>query len=138
MTEDAARSLIGVPWVHQGRHAALGVDCIGVGVIYLQSKGYVISDRSDYTRDPNGNMRKELVRTMGEPIAEGAGAGNYAQPGDVVWMEFSKHKPRHIGVISSHPHGLTVIHADNSAGKVVEHLIDNRWNRRIVGVWRPA
>jgi cell wall-associated NlpC family hydrolase len=132
------RDLIGVRWHHQGRDPVLGVDCIGVVIVYLRSLGYTINDRTDYTHDPDGSLLAEATRVLGAPVALGAGAGNFIQPGDVVLMEFSRHKPRHAAIVGDHPHGPTIIHADNKAGKVVEHRADEQWKRRVVGVWRVA
>lgn len=132
------RDLIGVPWHHQGRDPVLGVDCIGVVIVYLRSLGYVIRDRTDYTQDPDGSLYAETVRVLGEPVAQGRNAGQHIQAGDVVLMEFSRHKPRHAAIVGDHPHGPTIIHADNRERKVVEHRADEQWKRRVVGVWRPA
>lgn len=133
-----ARELIGVPWHHQGRDPVLGLDCIGLGVVYLRAKGYVIIDRSDYGHDPDGALYAEIVRVLGQPIASGANAGQHIAPGDFVLMEFTRHRPRHVGLIGDHPHGPTIIHADNKERRVVEHRADDKWKRRITDVWRPA
>lgn len=134
------RDLIGVRWHHQGRDPVLGVDCIGLVIVYLRSLGYDdIRDRADYGRDSDGSLYAEMVRVLGEPVALGKGAGGHILPGDVVMMEFSRHKPRHVGLIGDHSHGPTIIHADNNERRVVEHRADEKWKRRIVGVWRvPA
>lgn len=134
--ETAARELIGVPWVHQGR-TPQGVDCVGLGVLALRSNGITVLDRQDYSRDPDGTLRAELTRVLGPAVASGARAGAQARPGDVVLMTYP-HTERHVGIVSQDAHGLTLIHADSRRGAVVEHRIDHRWNRRIVGVWRSA
>ena len=132
------RELVGVRWHHQGRDPVLGVDCIGLVIVYLRSLGYTINDRTDYAHDPDGSLYAETVRALGDPVAEGKDAGQHVQPGDVVLMEFSRHKPRHAGIIGDHPHGVTIIHADDRERRVVEHRADDKWKRRIVGVWRVA
>jgi cell wall-associated NlpC family hydrolase len=129
MIESTARALIGVKWVHQGRNPAVGLDCVGLAVLALQASGVDVPDRSDYGIDPDGTLEASLRATLGEPCTS-------YQPGDIVLIEFSKYNPRHVGIISRHPHGLTLIHADSHAGYVVEHLIDERWHKRIVGAWR--
>lgn len=128
--ESAARELIGVPWVHQGR-TEQGVDCVGLGVLAFRANGIEVSDREDYSRDPDGTLRAELTRALGAPV------NGPPQPGDVALMTYP-HTERHVGIVSQDAHGLTLIHADSRRGKVVEHGIDYRWRRRIVGVWRPA
>lgn len=128
--ESAARALIGTPWVHQGR-SAHGVDCVGLGVLALRASGVTVRDRLDYARDPDGTLRAELTRVLGAPVS------GEPQAGDVVLMTYP-HTERHVGIVSQDAHGLTLIHADSRRKKVVEHGIDYRWRRRIVGVWRLA
>lgn len=130
MIDDAARELIGVKWVHQGRNPSVGVDCVGLVVLALRANGIEVQDRTDYGTDPDGSLEAAITAALGQKHST-------YQKGDVVLIEFSKYKPRHVAIISEHPHGLTVIHADSNTGKVCEHLIDDRWHKRIVGAWRP-
>lgn len=130
--ESDARALVGVRWVHQGRNPAVGIDCAGLGAVVLAKNGYTIEDRSDYGKDPDGTLTAEITRVLGDPIA------GPMQAGDVVLMQFAPNKPRHVGIIGSHPHGLTLIHACSRARRVVEILLDDRWLAYIVGAWRPA
>lgn len=133
--EDSARKMIGVKWVHQGRDPATGVDCVGLGVVAARENGYKVKDRTNYSVDPDGTLERELTRILGEPVARNGAA---IQPNDIVLMEFARNQPRHVGIIGSHAHGMSMIHACNRRGAVCEILIDSRWRKRIVGVWRPA
>jgi cell wall-associated NlpC family hydrolase len=135
--ESTARSLIGVPWKHQGRSRTMGVDCVGLGVVVLRECGYTVIDRTEYDRIPDGTLRDEVTRVIGQPIALGNGAGDHVAPGDFVTIAYPNTES-HVAIVSSDRHGLTIIHADNKRGEVVENRIDARWNRRIAGVWRPA
>ena len=131
--EDTARSLVGVRWMHQGRDPAVGLDCAGLGAWVLGQHGYNIQDRADYGKNPNGSLTAEITRNLGAPV------GKPIRPNDIVTMQFAPNKPRHVGIIGSHPHGLTLIHACNTGKKrVVEILLDDRWLAYIVDVWRPT
>lgn len=132
------RQHVGVRFRHQGRNPDTGLDCVGLVRLYLLARGYVFDDRSDYDRDPDGSLEKELVRVMGRPVALGAGAGTHAQPGDVVAYRFSAVRPRHVAIVTTFAGLPHVLHADTARRKVVEHPLDDRWRNGIVGVWRPA
>lgn len=136
--EASARKLLGVKWAHQGRNPSIAIDCVGLCKIAAEENGYVIKDRSNYGRDPDGSLRKELVRVFGEPVAEGLGAGQSVQPSDLILIQFAPNKPRHVAIVGQRRFSLSIIHADNHRGEVVEHDLDERWRKFIVGVWRPT
>jgi len=138
-----ARQFLGVPFKHQGRNPELGIDCVGLGVLYLRALGVHIRDRTDYGRDPDGTLRATLCRALGQPVAEGPGSWQRAQPGDVLSIRFASlgHVPeRHVAIASEMYGQPALIHADNSPTikKVCEHLMDERWKARVIGVWRVA
>jgi len=125
----AAREFIGVPWAHQGRNPAVGIDCVGLVVLSLRACGIEVKDRTDYGRHPDGSIRAEITAALGAP-AQGV------QPGDVALVNFRAE--RHVGIVSCDRDGLTLIHADSHRGKVVEHPMDARWLARVVATWRVA
>jgi cell wall-associated NlpC family hydrolase len=136
-----ARNFLRVPFLHQGRNPAVGVDCVGLGVLYLRTLGIDVRDRTTYDRNPDGTLRAELTRVMGPPIAEGPGCWKHAQPGDVLSLRFanlSRVPERHVAIASELYGQPAMIHADSSEKRVVEHPMDGRWQRRVIGVWRPA
>lgn len=136
-----ARQFVDVPFKHQGRNPAVGVDCVGLGVLYLRACGYQVPDRTDYGRDPDGTLRRELTRTLGDPVAEGPGCCKHAEPGDLLSLRFANlgHVPeRHVAIASELYGQPALIHADSSPtiAKVCEHPMDATWQRRVIGVWR--
>jgi cell wall-associated NlpC family hydrolase len=131
-----ARKYLGVPVKHQGRNPAVALDCVGYCRQYLMDLGYQIADRADYSRDPDGTLRLEVSRALGNPIATGSGAWRSVQPGDVLSIRYARE--RHVAIASELYGQLAMIHADNSIGRIVEHPMDDRWKRRVVAVWRPA
>ena len=108
----------------------LGIDCIGLVVVCVAACGVPVHDRTDYGRDPDGT----LVEAMDAHLVRADGIA----PGRVALIEYAKRLPRHVAIIGESHDGLTLIHADSNRGKVVEHPLDARWSRRIVGTWRLA
>lgn len=131
-----ARKYLGLPVKHQGRNPSVALDCVGYCRQYLMDLGYTIGDRSDYGRDPDGTLRLEVNKALGEPVAVGDGAWRHAEPGDVLSIRYARE--RHVAIASELYGQLAMIHADNTIGKIVEHPMDDRWKRRVVCVWRVA
>jgi cell wall-associated NlpC family hydrolase len=125
---DVARSLINVPWLHQGRDAKVGIDCVGLLVLAFEITGPV----PDYGRDPHdGLLERHLREQFGDPHA--------ADPrvGDVVAMAYSG-AVRHVGIVGNYLYGgHSLIHTDSHLGRVTEHPLDGKWLRRVRGVYRP-
>ena len=123
--------MIGVPFVHQGRSGA-GVDCIGLGVVCAKGAGFNIDDRTDYPRQPDGQLIP-AVSTHCHQVSGIYKPGDESNwlPGDVLAMRFKK-DPQHLAIWT----GETVIHCFEGVGKVVEHNLDDKWKRRIHSVWR--
>lgn len=125
---DIARSLIGVPWRHQGRNAAVGIDCAGLLILAFGVRG----EKPTYGRNPfQGQMEATLQLYLGQPLAEGA----QVLPGDAVAMAYAG-DIRHCGLIAGEPGALTLIHTDSTLGRVTEHPLDTKWLRRIRQVYR--
>lgn len=131
-----------VPFVHQGKTLA-GMDCVGALCYALQYEGDVPS----YPRDPvNGELERELRRILGEPVFYRANlltdpvvSNEELREADVVSMQYAG-PVRHVGMIGNYqpvPGQLSLLHTSASIGRVVEHILDAKWRRRIVGVWRP-
>ena len=61
-----------------------------------------------------------LMRVTGKP-----------QAGDVLLMRFTG-EPQHLAIYA----GPNIIHSYQTVGKVCEHILDAKWARRIVRVYR--
>ena len=127
MMSDAARAYLGVPWKHQGRDT-IGIDCIGLVVACLRDCGHSPPDRTDYGRDPNGELVAALTANCA-PVPLQANA--------IALIRYGTER-RHVAIVGSDAHGLTLIHADSNRRRVVEHPIDAKWRKRIVACWEYA
>lgn len=127
-----------VPFLHQGRDEN-GADCIGL-LVYCT--GYPEGAIPSYSRDPHhGLLEYHLDAAFGAPVhtagPEGVQGGQLL-PGDLVAVAYGR-AVRHVGVIALHPvHAphLSVIHTDAMVGRVTEHILDERWLKRIRKVYR--
>ena len=130
---DAARRYLGVPFLHQGRDPAVGIDCIGLGVLALRDCGITVEDHTDYGRDPHdGLLEARVTAALGAPIPQ-----DTMQPGDLVAIDYVG-ATRHLAIVGDYLYGgLSLIHTDSMVGRVVEHRLDAKWERRIALVWRP-
>jgi len=120
----AARGWLGVPFMHQGRSSA-GVDCAGLVICLGRDLGQLPADFdvNGYTRQPDGSMFAHCAeRLLPSPARVGA----------VALMRFTD-EPQHLGILVPYRHGgLAIVHALQSAGRVVEHRLDANWRARIV------
>lgn len=128
----AARSRLGVRWVHQGRHAT-GLDCLGLLVSVARQLGCPAPDDAAYGRIPDGEqllseMRRWLVA---EPV------GTHPRSGHLVLLRVGKN-PHHAGIIGDYRYGglLSLIHGDSKAGKVSEQRMCSNWAAGIVELYR--
>lgn len=128
-----------VPFVHQGR-TLQGIDCVGALAHILEFEGELPA----YSRDPvNGELETELSKVLGEPILEISRATPMRdalrlQVCDILSMQYFG-PIRHVAIVVPHvalPGVLSVVHTDSNVGRVVEHILDEKWLRRVVKVWR--
>jgi cell wall-associated NlpC family hydrolase len=116
-----ARTYIGVPFVHKGR-SHKGVDCIGLLYVAFQPF-FNVMDPQDYGPVVTSCKSFMEIKDYADRIK-----ANEAGPGDIVLMNIAG-ASAHYGLII----GDTVIHADQSVGKVIEHRLADK---RIVAYFR--
>lgn len=126
-----ARSLLGVPWVHQGRSVA-GLDCIGFVMLACKNSGLDMlaalgcQDRTDYGREPT-------VAGL-QALQNGAVQIQEPEPGCLMFIRFHRAKfPQHFGILTREG---TLIHAHSTAGRVVEHRYGEPWIRTTHSIWQ--
>lgn len=108
----AARALLDVPWVHQGR-SERGVDCIGLVVLAARAAGIEAPLAADYGRMQDYlRARRDLGR-----FCDRVGL---AEPGDVVL--FKNSQTLHVAIVTEAIDGkpARVIQALGPKSKVVE------------------
>ncbi len=132
----AARALLGTPYLHQGRVAgpAGGVDCIGVGVCVARACGMKPAswNITGYRRIPDGHS---LMRHLREEMAAEVEQAEM-QLGDMVVLDWGRF-PHHVGIVGDHPlGGLSLIHANNATGRVDEHRLVIHPPARFVAAFR--
>lgn len=117
-----ARTWLGSPYKHQGRLHGVGVDCVGIVIGLAKFCGTPFKDVPAYLPDASDiNINIELGRWLQLlPM-------DRVRPGDVLtfWVR-NERWPQHCGIVSDY--GL--IHTHASVGRVVEHRMDERWERR--------
>lgn len=124
---ERARSLLGVPWEHQGRNPAIAIDCIGELIFAFE----IYAPIPTYGRDPVDTQLEDALRAQfGPPVTDGP------KVGDVVVLAFGK-RLRHVAIVGDDIYGgLSLIHTDSIVKKVVEHPLDAKWAARIKEVYR--
>lgn len=127
-----ARALLGVKHAHMGR-SENGLDCVGLLWLTGQRCGLDFVDSPHYGRQPGRDndsfgLRGYLVQNFGEPVTRDP------QPNDVLLLRLGRF-PSHVALVAPNPHGLSMIHTHHRSGRVVEHRIDARWQKRIVEVF---
>ena len=135
-TVDRAREMLDIPFLHQGRDRH-GIDCIGLLAYACE---YPTAQIPAYPRDPLRNqLEQHLDTVLGAPVLTSVGVGKSAlQVGDIVAMAYTG-ATRHVGLVAQHPQypgELSLIHTDSRLGRVTEHILDEKWLRRIRRVYR--
>jgi NlpC/P60 family putative phage cell wall peptidase len=141
---ECARSYLGTPYRHQGRLKGIGLDCIGLALCVGADLG--LNDRegkpvhrymyADYSRQPLGEeLQEECARRLVVKSFYPPADLSDVLPGDVLTMRVPS-VITHLAIVSELTHGLGMIHSYSGVRKiVVEHLIDQKWARRIAGVF---
>jgi cell wall-associated NlpC family hydrolase len=91
---DAAMSMLGVRFLHQGRDPETGVDCMGFLVCIGRKIGYPqIVDNTTYRRMPKAELiRETILQNCDEIPVDDAG------PGDFYLIRLTGRKLRHAAV----------------------------------------
>ncbi|MCE3608080.1 NlpC/P60 family protein [Massilia sp. P8910] len=126
----AARTMLGVRFMHQGRHPELGLDCAGLAVCSARACGYEVIDNPEYKRAPDSSFFLEFLRANCDQVQPGD-----ERPGDFFIFATPNRGPQHLAIMTeSEPPAM--IHAHGPQGKVVEHNIDAAWLRQRRHIFR--
>ena len=134
---DEARQWLGTPYVHQGHTKGLACDCAGLvagvavslGIVpdtWWQNEG---ASYSGYGRQPANGMLERICDGFMERV-------DSLEIGNVVGLRWSK-ETQHLGIIAPYCFGgLSLVHALESSGKVIEHRLADVWLKRITHIWQ--
>lgn len=122
----AARECLDTPFRHQGRIVGVGIDCAGVICHVAHRLGLQYDAPTNYPRDPYQGLLEATLDAQ-----DCLQRIDHPEPGAVLLMRTNR-EPRHLGIWS----GATLIHADETIGKVCEHRMDAVWLRRVVRSYR--
>jgi cell wall-associated NlpC family hydrolase len=120
-----ARKYVGTPFKHQGRDKN-GMDCIGIITVPLNNIGFFEYDNINYRRYGLGGEIIEILNKYCYEIS----IYSKLEPGDILM--FSKGRSQHLAIYT----GESIIHANNSVGKVTEHILDDYWMAMVSRVFR--
>lgn len=127
-----AREYLGTPFADQGRIKRLCIDCIGLPLCVAQELGLLDrngepilgSDYRNYGSQPVDEViHSEFCRRLT--------LKDITEPGDAVTIRLSRRAICHAGIVTD----CGLIHAVKPRG-VVEHVIDDRWRKRITGIFQ--
>lgn len=120
-----AREWLGTPYHHQASLKGVGCDCAGLVIgVYAELGMNLPNVPTDYSATPSNGTLISTVSSYGYEVA-------VPLPGDVMVLKFLN-EPHHLAFYA----GNSMIHSYAPVGRVVEHAIDTKWARRIVGYWR--
>lgn len=123
---ELARECLDTPYVHQGRHNGVGLDCAGLVAYVLGGLNLPYNDMKGYPRTPYQGMLKKALDN--EPSLERV--YNYEQ-GCVLLLRITK-DPQHLAIYT----GDTIIHSYLTAEKVTEHNFSDSWRRKVVAIYK--
>ncbi|MCP4660973.1 MAG: hypothetical protein GY856_36695 [bacterium] len=121
-----ARKMLGVPFVHQGRNPAAGVDCAGLIWCVADALQLPLGDVTGYAEGAAGVNVEEILAADLSTIEVDEMA-----PGDVVTFR-TRSRATHMGFASD----VGLIHAWGVAGRVIEHALTKGWRKKISKVYR--
>ncbi len=126
---EEARSFLGTPFHHQGRVKHHGVDCVGLIACIGKTLGLFDYDRTNYSWQPSGILLDELEKAGFVKLPEEA-EPEFGDVG-VFWLT-KRQVVQHIAIFTEHG----MLHTFQDVGKVVEHVVDHTWRKRLAGVYR--
>jgi cell wall-associated NlpC family hydrolase len=127
---ETARRALGTPWVHQGRMAPYGLDCIGLTLWTARQLNISDYEPPAYNRHAEWGLFLSYIRAqMNEiPIAE-------VGPADMVCFRQQIY-PCHCGILTAVGPEAKFIHSYLLRKKVVEERYSDLWRKLTVAAFR--
>ena len=126
-----AHKYIGVPFKHQGR-TDRGLDCVGLVILAARDCGYDRYKEFAYGKEPDSKILLNVLREhFGQPV------DRPPKVNDVLLARLhTSGMATHVGIVTTHPHGLGVIHAYGTIERVTYQLLTPKMINKIVGVYQ--
>jgi cell wall-associated NlpC family hydrolase len=137
-----ARTFIDTPFKDQHRMKGKrgGIDCVGLVLLVAEELGISYTDTaqmrgSDYLNYNPQSVNSQVLQECTKRLVNKSVKD--ICPGDIVVMRAGSSIPSHAAIVTAGPGGaLYMIHAFNGGPmKVVEHILDFKWQRRIAGAF---
>jgi cell wall-associated NlpC family hydrolase len=122
---EAARTWLGVRWVHQGR-SRTGVDCIGLIIVTAEECGLATEDMLGYRRTVEPERFMESIRRQTTPAAD-------PEPGNIGIFR-GGNQPCHVGIFAEKHGAVTLIHAYAPLGVVLEEPFIHQWPSNLIEI----
>ena len=124
------RKFLGTPWRHQTH------DCLFPVIEVNRYFGLTpFTGSGPYALwPPPGRLRAMLERYL-TPVPRPHWPPENLNVADVAIFQLGRH-PIHVGVIANGAAPFSMIHSYANLGRMVEHVIDDKWGRRIAFVYR--
>lgn len=125
-----AREYLHTPFVHQGRLKGIGVDCVGLLIGIAHELDVCEVEQVAYRRQEDGRVLLEMLEKHLTRLPEDA----EPLPGRILAFRY-RNAPQHAAVVTeADGEGrFSIIHALERG--VVEHALDERWKRRLCGIF---
>ncbi len=121
-----ARKWIGTRYHHQASLIGVGCDCRGLVCGVADALGVDVSRvPKNYSPEPAQGLLQATLESYLELT-------HNPKIGDIILFRI-RSQPQHIGIMSENDY---FIHAYQSAGKVVEHRLCDKWGLRIVAFYK--
>lgn len=130
---DSSRKYLGTPFRHLARGPRF-LDCVGLIVVARRDLGLSTeNDKQHYGREPAADgLREQLQKEFGEPKTD-------MRVGDVALIAYNTIVPHHVAIIGDYLYGgFSLIHADGMEGRVLEHRLDEQWQKLIIETYRDG
>ena len=127
-----AKKWIGVPFLNGGT-TIYGCDCIGLIIGILKEYNINIKDNEYFELGFYDHLNLDNIYLV---------LAKYCEKIDVIDVKigdlimFSSYKNTAHFAIITNLQPLSIVHANQSAGKVVETISDKLWNTQILSYWR--
>lgn len=126
---EAALSLVGTPYRHQGRLPSVGLDCAGVVLAALASAGIAASEPGPYRVDPDPAVLAVSLATSCAAVPDGD-----IRPGDVLAFSLREGAPpKHLAVYVGDGR---MVHVFGRCARVQLAALAP-WHGQLVSAWRP-